>query len=90
MVGRGRRASDLEEALDIERRAVLALIVAAREGRLRIDRHPLGGCTASIDSATRTTVISAPGAALHVEEHALTDEERKALDCGGLFGKDGE
>lgn len=85
-----RRADDLEEALDIERRAVLALIVAAREGRLRIERHPLGGCTASIDPAARYTVTSAPGAAIHVEEHVLTDEERAGLDCGGLLRKAGE
>lgn len=85
-----RRADGLEEALDIERRTVLALVVAAREGRLRIDRHPLGGCTASIDPDERHTVTSVPGAALHVEEHVLTPEERAALDCGELFRKGGE
>lgn len=42
-----------------------------------------------ITEDARYTVISRPGAVLHVEEHALTDEERAALDCGGLFGKGG-
>lgn len=35
-------------------------------------------------------VISKPGAAVHVEEHVLTAEERAGLDCGGLLGSKGD